>query len=217
MPSNSSWKSPALKHSICRLGTFPPWWGTPPLPGNHMTALSTGCQCLSGSACNRTYGGACPDSHSKTADPELGHQVDRDPQLEGPVDIHLVLSHLYSTHVTNLLQILKPHLALWKAMRMAAVELEHYFCFQAKTIHWISCNHPFHTMATHIMMDMHTPVGPRAPSSLPPFPHAPPSHKTLFIDSLGHIDLFYSKNHHGYSSRTLSCFDDALLDGSQCI
>ena len=46
---------------------------------------------------------------------------------------------------------------LWTAMPMAAMELKHRVCFPTKTIHWISCNSSFPTLATHLMMDMHTP------------------------------------------------------------
>ena len=46
---------------------------------------------------------------------------------------------------------------LWTAMPMATMELKHRVCFPTKTIHWISCNSSFPTLATHLMMDMHTP------------------------------------------------------------
>ena len=46
---------------------------------------------------------------------------------------------------------------VWTAMPMAAMELKHRVCFPTKTIHWISCNSSFPTLATHLMMDMHTP------------------------------------------------------------
>ena len=47
-------------------------------------------------------------------------------------------------------------ITLWTAILMTPVELEHRVCFQAKTIHSISSNHPFPTMATHLLMNMHT-------------------------------------------------------------
>ena len=103
---------------------------------------------------------------------------------------------------------------------MAAVELEQRFCLQAKTIHRISCNHPFLTVSTHWVMDTHTPL-----SGLvlhPAYRHSctiSPLHiKRFFIGRLGRTDLLYSANHHGYSSHTnlcmplkVACFGESCL------
>lgn len=42
-------------------------------------------------------------------DPELGHLVDRDPNLKRPANFHLALSLLYFVPIANFFQILKPH------------------------------------------------------------------------------------------------------------
>ena len=61
-PWTPAWKVPALARSVlfCGLGTFPPWRGKPPLPGNLTTARGRGYRCLSGSARNWACRGTFP-------------------------------------------------------------------------------------------------------------------------------------------------------------
>ena len=90
---------------------------------------------------------------------------------------------------------------LWTAM-----ELEHRVCFPTKTIHWISCNSSFPTLATHLMMNMHTP-----PLGLVFHPAdrlsriRPVAVERFFISSFGRLDSLSSTRHLGHSTRTNLC------------
>ena len=103
---------------------------------------------------------------------------------------------------------------------MAAMELEHRFCLPTSTIHWISCNSSFPTLATHLMMDMHTP-----PLGLVFHPAddlsriRPVAVERSFISSFGQLDSLSSTRHLAHSTRTnlclspqMACFGDVLLD-----
>ena len=114
---------------------------------------------------------------------------------------------------------------LWPAMPMAAMELKHLVCFPTKTIPWISCNSSFPSLATHLMMDMHTP-----PLGLVFHPAdrlsriRPVAVERFFVSSFERLDSLSSTHHHRHSSRTslcmplqMACFGESCLTFCTCI
>ena len=114
---------------------------------------------------------------------------------------------------------------LWTALPMAVMEPEHRVCFPTKTIHWISCNSSFPTLATHLMMDMHTP-----PLGLVFHPAdrlsriRPVAVERSFISSFGRLHLLSSTRHLCHSTRTnlcmppqMACFGESCSTFGTCI
>ena len=114
---------------------------------------------------------------------------------------------------------------LWTAVPMAAMELKRLVCFPTKTIHWISCNSSFPSLATHLMMDMHTP-----PLGLVFHPTdrfsriLPVAVERFFISTFGRLDSLSSTHHLRHSSRTnlcrpqqMACFGESCLTFGTCI
>ena len=114
---------------------------------------------------------------------------------------------------------------LWTAVPMAAMELKRLVCFPTKTIHWISCNSSFLSLATHLMMDMHTP-----PLGLVFHPTdrfsriLPVAVERFFISTFGRLDSLSSTHHLRHSSRTnlcrpqqMACFGESCLKFGTCI
>ena len=110
---------------------------------------------------------------------------------------------------------------LWTAMPMAAMELENRVSFPTKTIHWISCNSSFPTLATHLMMDMSGLVFHPADRLSRIRPVAV---ERSFISSFGRLDSLSSTRHLGHSTRTnlcmppqMACFGESCLTFGTCI
>ena len=78
-------------------------------------------------------------------------------------------------------------------MPMAAVELKHHVCCTQKPSTGYPATNSFPTMATHFVMDMHTP------------PTSPLNIKRFFKHRFRNMDLLSSAHHLGFPSRTNLC------------
>ena len=105
------------------------------------------------------------------------------------------------------------------------MELEHRVFFPTKTIHWIFCNSSFPNLATHLMLDMHTPpLGLVFHLADRLYRIRPVAVERFFISSFGRLDSLSSTRHHGHSTRTnlcmppqMVCFGESCLTFGTCI